>query len=165
MFPNGSSWRPWCWFGSPNHSCPSSRVFVIPEPIGRDIYNYLTFPQTLPLRGSASASVSARLDPIIWIPDSLVASRCGRNDGHGNRLGLVAASTHIFSEHMPSALAQLDNDAARLQKLVSTDEEVVICVLGQAAVGKSTVLNSLVAQAETLLPAGGIGPLDPMSAE
>lgn len=71
----------------------------------------------------------------------------------------------FFSEHFPTALAQLDNDAARLQKLAAADEEVVVCVLGQAAVGKSTLLNALVARAETLLPAGGIGPLTALATQ
>src|SRR5271165_2372702 len=65
----------------------------------------------------------------------------------------------FFAEHTPTNLPQLENDSVRLGRLLEREEEVVVCVLGQAAVGKSTLLNALVADADTVLPAGGIGPL------
>src|SRR5689334_10052308 len=38
-------------------------------------------------------------------------------------------------------------------------QELPVCFLGQAGVGKSTLVNSLVAGCETILPQGGVGPL------
>jgi putative ribosome biogenesis GTPase RsgA len=63
-------------------------------------------------------------------------------------------SRGFFAEHMPSAVAQLNNEAARLTRLLARDEEVVVCALGSASVGKSTLLNAIVAGKNTVLPAG-----------
>ena len=71
----------------------------------------------------------------------------------------------FFQEHMEEAVPQLENDAARLQRLLGRDRDIVVCVLGQAAIGKSTLLNALVAGSETVLPAGGIGPLTALATQ
>jgi hypothetical protein len=65
----------------------------------------------------------------------------------------------FFSEHLAETVPQLENDATRLERLHRRDQDVVVCVLGQAAIGKSTLLNAIVAGSETVLPAGGVGPL------
>ena len=71
----------------------------------------------------------------------------------------------FFIEHSPNAVAQLDNDAQRLQRLLTRSDEIVVCVLGHAAVGKSTLLNAVVAGSQTILPAGGIGPLTALATQ
>lgn len=65
----------------------------------------------------------------------------------------------FVEEHLPGSLGQLRNEAARLEKLLDADPSFVVCVLGQSAVGKSTLLNAMVKASETILPAGGVGPL------
>lgn len=74
-------------------------------------------------------------------------------------------SRPFFLEHTAIAASQLDDDAERLKRLLNRSEEVVVCALGQAAVGKSTLLNAIVAGARTLLPAGGIGPLTALATQ
>ncbi|SDE18171.1 dynamin family protein [Belnapia rosea] len=71
----------------------------------------------------------------------------------------------FFQEHIGEAVPQLENDAVRLQRFLDRDQDIVVCVLGQAAIGKSTLLNALVAGSETVLPAGGIGPLTALATQ
>jgi Dynamin family len=74
-------------------------------------------------------------------------------------VGWWGCARGFFGEHAPATLTQLDNEAIRLKRLLEHDEQTVVCVLGQAAVGKSTLLNAIVAGSDIVLPAGGIGPL------
>ena len=74
-------------------------------------------------------------------------------------------SRHFFEEHAPAILPQLENEAVRLHKLVQQDSSFCVCVLGQSAVGKSTLLNAIVAKDNTILPAGGLGPLTALATE
>ncbi len=60
----------------------------------------------------------------------------------------------------PEKVAPLEGDARNLEGVLgSADQELTVCFLGNAGVGKSTLINSLVAGKDVILPAGGIGPL------
>ena len=71
----------------------------------------------------------------------------------------------FFQEHAPQIVTQIDDDAQRLTKLDQASTSFCVCVLGQSAVGKSTLLNAIVAGEATVLPAGGIGPLTALATE
>jgi hypothetical protein len=71
----------------------------------------------------------------------------------------------FFHEHAPQIVTQVDDDANRLTKLAGADTSFCVCVLGNSAVGKSTLLNAMVAGEDTVLPAGGIGPLTALATE
>lgn len=70
-----------------------------------------------------------------------------------------------LAEHLPEAVPQIDDDAKRLQRLLQADQDVVICFLGQSNVGKSTLINALVAGSESVLPTVGIGPLTALATQ
>jgi GTP-binding protein EngB required for normal cell division len=57
-------------------------------------------------------------------------------------------------------IPQLDQELKRLEDLVGTlGDDLPVCFLGTSGVGKSTLINAVVAGREVLLPAGGVGPL------
>jgi len=66
----------------------------------------------------------------------------------------------FLEQHDREKVVELDQD---LERLLRTDhrasEELAICFLGASGVGKSTLINALVAGEENVLPSGGIGPL------
>ena len=60
----------------------------------------------------------------------------------------------------PGRLAEFDADLGRLREVVKgLETELAVCLLGVAGVGKSTLINAIVAGHEMILPSGGIGPL------
>ena len=66
----------------------------------------------------------------------------------------------FLEQHETEKVIELDQD---LDRLLRTDrrasEDLAICFLGASGVGKSTLINALVAGEENVLPSGGIGPL------
>jgi len=62
-------------------------------------------------------------------------------------------------------IAGLENDHARLKRLLTESDKVTVCFLGNSGIGKSTLLNALAAGANQILPAGGIGPLTAQATE
>jgi len=68
--------------------------------------------------------------------------------------------TPFFEAVQSEKVAPLDGDSRNLESVAQTaDQEFAVCFLGNAGVGKSTLINSLVAGKDVILPAGGIGPL------
>lgn len=66
----------------------------------------------------------------------------------------------FLNEHLGNKVLDLDNGLERIKRLEQIgNEELAICFLGASGVGKSTLINALVAGKELILPSGGIGPL------
>lgn len=65
----------------------------------------------------------------------------------------------FLAAHAPDRLPMLEEERGRIQNLLSRRRDMTVCVLGGSGIGKSTLLNALVADGRTVLPAGGIGPL------
>jgi GTP1/Obg family GTP-binding protein len=72
----------------------------------------------------------------------------------------------FLAEHLQDKVSGLDEALARIRTLDrSVSEELAICFLGASGVGKSTLINALVAGQELILPSGGIGPLTALAME
>ncbi|TKD01685.1 dynamin family protein [Polyangium fumosum] len=66
----------------------------------------------------------------------------------------------FLEQHAPLSLESIDKRRSDVEKLSrSVDDEVAVCFLGDAGVGKSTLLNAIVSPDVNVLPHGGIGPL------
>jgi hypothetical protein len=66
----------------------------------------------------------------------------------------------FLAREEPSRLEEFDADLDRLRGVRdSLCGELAVCFLGTSGVGKSTLINALVAGREMVLPSGGIGPL------
>jgi len=66
----------------------------------------------------------------------------------------------FFERRGPEHIAEYDSAVARLRTGVAAIEKpLAICFLGAGGIGKSTLINALVAGAGKVVPSGGIGPL------
>ncbi len=65
-----------------------------------------------------------------------------------------------LSRHAPSSIRELDQQVSKVEGYLSqVGEQVEICFLGKAGVGKSTLINALATGDRELLPSGGVGTL------
>lgn len=66
----------------------------------------------------------------------------------------------FFTLVEPDKVQQLDCDAERLAKAENSSSTTIhACFLGSSGIGKSTLINAMIAKDQTIIPAGGIGPL------
>lgn len=71
-----------------------------------------------------------------------------------------------YAEHAEYKINSIELDEKKLRYLnAHKDREISVCFLGSSAVGKSTLLNALVADTEQVVPSGGIGPLTAQAIE
>lgn len=71
----------------------------------------------------------------------------------------------FLEQNAKERLAALENDYDRFMGLLSKSDKVTVCFLGNSGVGKSTLLNAIVAGHESVLPAGGTGPMTAQATE
>lgn len=71
----------------------------------------------------------------------------------------------FLEKNAKERLGSLESDFDRLKRLLSEPDKVTVCLLGNSAIGKSTLLNALAAGADQILPAGGVGPLTAQATE
>src|SRR5260370_9201213 len=71
----------------------------------------------------------------------------------------------FLSEHSGDQIAELDGEDKRVKRLLEQSSETVVCFLGVSGIGKSTLLNALVAEEKTIAPSGGVGPLTALATE
>jgi GTP-binding protein EngB required for normal cell division len=66
----------------------------------------------------------------------------------------------FLEKNAPERIADFDRDCARLeQSSAALSQELSVCFLGNSGVGKSTLINALVADGKSIVPSGGVGPL------
>jgi hypothetical protein len=71
----------------------------------------------------------------------------------------------FLEKQVPEQVAPLDEEAARLKGVLTQANETMVCFVGDSGVGKSTLLNAIVAGDRTIAPAGGVGPLTALATE
>jgi hypothetical protein len=71
----------------------------------------------------------------------------------------------FLERHLPQQLAQLDDEHERLKRTIGRGKETRVCFIGGAGIGKSTLLNAIVARDKVIVPAGGVGPLTALATE
>lgn len=71
----------------------------------------------------------------------------------------------FFVKFAPENLSMLQKNSDNLRSLLNKPKEFEVCFLGNAAIGKSTLINVLVAEDRVVLPAGGIGTLTALATE
>jgi predicted GTPase len=88
------------------------------------------------------------------------------NDTHSLISWYTNQARSVVEELAADRVADFDAHATRLEKLIRlANNEIAACFLGQAAVGKSTLINALIADGSVVLPAGGVGPLTAQAIE
>jgi hypothetical protein len=66
----------------------------------------------------------------------------------------------FLEKNVPDRIPEFDRDCERLtQSAAVLGQELSVCFLGSSGVGKSTLINALVADGTSVVPSGGVGPL------
>lgn len=72
----------------------------------------------------------------------------------------------FLEEHASQRVEEFDRAMMRIEAQDRrATEELAICFLGDSGIGKSTLINALVAGDQIVLPAGGVGPLTALAME
>jgi hypothetical protein len=66
----------------------------------------------------------------------------------------------FLADEDPEKVAELDRDLVRLEEREKLlNEPLSVCFVGSAGIGKSTLINAMVAGEKVVVPSGGVGPL------
>lgn len=71
----------------------------------------------------------------------------------------------FLEEWSPDSIPSLDEEAARLIRVLARPSDTVVCFVGVSGIGKSTLINAIVAQEKSVTPSGGVGPLTALATE
>jgi predicted GTPase len=72
----------------------------------------------------------------------------------------TSSARPFLEQWSPERVQPLDDDFVRLSALRKAGQgELAVCFLGHSGVGKSTLINALVGERQSVLPAGGVGPM------
>lgn len=74
-------------------------------------------------------------------------------------------ATSFFEKFAPENFSMLQKNSDSLRSLLDKPKEFEVCFLGDSAIGKSTLINALVAGDRMVLPAGGVGALTALATE